>query len=334
MKRMKILTVFLSSALISTNIFCQNNAIFFGGTADGWNSKNFVQISSNIFKGGMADGWSTQNYIQSGGNIFRGGRGDGWEYKNYIQTSLGIFKGGVGDGWDYKNYVQTSLGIFKGGAGDGWDYKNYVQTSLGIFKGGIGDGWASDYKPQGPVPVNFVWFTANKLHEKQALLNWKTAQEINSAFFLVERSNDALIFNAIGSVQASGNSSVGIEYSFTDLQPASGLNYYRLKQVDLDGKFIYTPTRVIRFNEPDAGFVKYFPNPTRGMVYIELSGTMARESKLINISNAAGVVVDQVKLGAVSNNIISINLDKYARGIYFIQIKTPTANSTQRIILK
>ena len=313
MKRMKILTVFLSSALISTNIFCQNNAIFFGGTADGWNSKNFVQISSNIFKGGMADGWSTQNYIQSGGNIFRGGSGDGWEYKNYIQTSLGIFKGG---------------------AGDGWDYKNYVQTSPGIFKGGIGDGWASDYKPQGPVPVNFVWFTANKLHEKQALLNWKTAQEINSAFFLVERSNDALIFNAIGSVQAAGNSSLGIEYSFTDLQPASGLNYYRLKQVDLDGRFIYTPTRVIRFNEPDAGFVKYFPNPTRGMVYIELSGTMARESKLINISNAAGVVVDQVKLGAVSNNIISVNLDKYARGIYFIQIKTPTANSTQRIILK
>lgn len=334
MKKMKKILGFVCSVLFCTNVFCQNNAIFFGGTADGWNSKNLVQTSSNIFTGGIADGWSTKNYNQAGGNIFKGGVGDGWENKNYIQSSLGIFKGGVGDGWEYKSYIQTSLGIFKGGVGDGWDYKNYIQASLGIFKGGVGDGWASDYKPQGPVPVNFLWFTATKFNEKQALLNWKTAQEINSAYFQIERSNDALIFKSIGSVQAAGNSSVAVEYSFTDLQPANGLNYYRLKQVDLDGRFIYTPTRVIRFNEPDAGLVKYFPNPTRGLVYIELSNAMASESKIINISTAAGVVVNQVKLGAVSNNIISINLDKYARGIYFIQIKTPTANSTQRIILQ
>ncbi len=334
MKKMKKLLGFLCSMLFCINVFCQNNAIFFGGTADGWNSKNLVQASNNIFTGGIADGWSTQNYIQGGGNIFKGGTGDGWEYKNYIQSSLGIFKGSVGDGWDYKNYIQTSLSIFKGGVGDGWDYKNYIQTGFGIFKGGAGDGWASDYKPQGPLPVNLLWFTVTKFNGKQALLNWKTAQEINSAHFQIERSNDALIFNAIGSVQAAGNSSTGIVYNFTDQQPANGLNYYRLKQVDIDGKFVYTPTRVLRFNESDAGLVKYFPNPTNGLLYIELTGTMASESKLINISTVAGVVVEQIKLGAVTNNILSINLDKYARGIYFIQIKTPTANSTQRIILQ
>ena len=222
MNRMiKKISCWLLFSSVTTFATGQNNAIFKGGNADGWDSKNSVQASTNIYKGGNADGWGSLNFTQS---------------------TSGIFKGGIGDGWDSKNYIQANTIIFKGGNGDGWDSKNFIQSSLGIYKGGIGDGWASSYLPQGPLPVTFLSFNAKKLTETAAVLNWKTSQEQNSSYFQVERSNDALHYFNIGRVAASGNSTTAIDYYFTDTKPAAGINYYRLKQVDIDGKFEYSNT--------------------------------------------------------------------------------------------
>ncbi|MCY7292405.1 MAG: hypothetical protein LH615_09510, partial [Ferruginibacter sp.] len=226
--------------VLTSYTMAQNNAIFKGGTADGWVSQKYTQNSSNIFKGGIADGWVSLNYSQQTSNIFKGGTADGWDAKNYVQSSASIFKGGIGDGWDAKNYVQSSVGIFKGGIGDGWDTKNYVQSSAGIFKGGFGDGWASSYLPQGPLPVTFLYFTAQKQGNNAAVVQWRTGSETNTAYFDVERSADAVNFEFTGKVFASGNAS-GMSYSFTDYHPLKGINYYRLKQVDKNNRFVYTP---------------------------------------------------------------------------------------------
>lgn len=312
--------------------FAQNNAIFKGGNADGWNSLNYNQIGGNIFKGGVADGWNSLSYIQNGGNIFRGGIGDGWASRNYVQQSNNIFTGGIGDGWASRNYIQQSKNIFTGGIGDGWDTKNYIQSSFNIFLGGIGDGWASTYRPQGPLPVTFLSFTATR-QQSGVLVNWKTSQEINSDYFEVERSIDAVNFISIGRVKAAGFSNVALDYRFTDAQPEKGLNYYRLKQVDLDNRLVYTPARLVRFDGVETGSVKYFPNPTQGLLNIELTGDMVKEAKVINISNAAGIVVDQIKIGNNNNSIITLDMIRHPKGVYFIQIKSGTINSTQRIIL-
>lgn len=318
----------------SKNYQQNSNNIFKGGNADGWASLNYSQQTGNIFKGGVNDGWDSKNYIQSTTSIFKGGTGDGWDSKNYIQSTTNIFKGGNGDGWDSKNYVQLSTGIFKGGNGDGWDYKAYIQTSSGIYKGGIADGWASNYIPMSPIPVTFLYFNANKQGETSSLLNWKTSQEINSSFFDVERSIDAVNFVYIGRVNATGNSQIPVEYYFTDNHPAAGLNYYRLKQVDIDAHFIYTPTRLVRFGQAGTGLVKYYPNPTNGVLNIELTQQMVNEAKVVNITNLAGVVLNQFKLESSSNPILQVDLSRYPKGIYFIQVKTVSTNSTQRIILQ
>ena len=291
----------------------QNNAIFKGGNADGWNSLNYVQAGSNIFKGGIADGWSSLNYLQAGFNIF---------------------KGGAGNGWDSKNYVQSNVSIFSGGKADGWDSKNYVQSSVSIFSGGIGDGWASNYRPQGPLPVTLTYFTASKLNETASILKWQTAQEINNDYFEVQRSNDAISFLPIGKILATGNSAIAIQYSFTDYDPLPGTNYYRLKQVDRDGKFILTPARLVKFDMENATQVKYYPNPTNGLVNIALADGMRTQPKVINISNTLGVVVNQLRMEAGGPSIITIDLSHYAKGTYFIQVKTSTINSTERIILQ
>ena len=335
MKRMiqkaGILLPFILFAVLSKG---QNNPIFKGGNADGWMSVNKIQSSSNISVGGNADGWSALGYIQSSGNIFKGGTNDGWASQNYVQSTTNFFKGGTGDGWDSKNYLQSSLVIFHGGFADGWSSLNTVQSNLNVFLGGQGDGWASTYRPQGPLPVSLLYFTAVKNSATSSLLRWETTQEINTAYFDIESSSDAVSFRKIGTATAAGNSSVPVNYSFVDHNPLPGINYYRLKQTDFDGHFIYSPARSVRFDELDARTVKYYPNPNKGILNIELSSSNASEARVINVINASGAVVNQLKISGSAGSTMQLDLSHYAKGIYFIQLRTPTLNSTERVILE
>ncbi len=172
------------------------------------------------------------------------------------------------------------------------------------------------------------------MNEKAAILRWETSQEINSSHFEVQASIDAVSFSAIGRIAAAGNASIPTHYSFTDYNPKNGVNYYRLKQVDRDGQFTYSPARAVRFDLVENGMVKYYPNPTNGMLGVAMTGNMKIEAKVINVSNAAGIVVRQIRLGANSPDVIQLNMNGFAKGTYFIQVKSSTTNSTSRIVLQ
>ncbi len=89
------------------------------------------------------------------------------------------------------------------------------------------------------VPVLWSYVKA-QLINKQALLSWATAQEINAQKFEIEHSTDGRTFVKIGAVAAAENTNSGTNYSFTHLQPIIGINYYRIKQIDNDGGFTYS----------------------------------------------------------------------------------------------
>lgn len=312
----------------------QNNPIFQGGPGDGINKNSYSQPGNNIFMGGGGDGWNRVAYSQAGNNIFTGGIGDGWNSTTFIQAGNTIFNGGTGDGWNSTSFLQAGNAIFAGGTGDGWDKISFLQPGNNIFNGGEGDGWSSTYRPMGTIPVHFLYFNASKSGISSSLLNWKTASEINAAYYVIERSEDAVNFHSIGRVEATGNSSSAVEYFFTDNNPVTGYNYYRLRQVDRDGRYIFTPARLVQFDVTGSGMVTYYPNPTNGILHIELPEQIKKESKVINISNAAGVVINQIKLGETINQPISIDLGKYPKSVYFIQVKSASFNSTQRVILQ
>jgi len=61
---------------------------------------------------------------------------------------------------------------------------------------------------------------------------------------------------------------------------------------------------------------------------------MTKEDKVINISNAAGIVLNQFKLGTGTNQLLQVNLGRYPKGVYFVQVRTATVNSTQRVVLQ
>ncbi|MFC4261580.1 T9SS type A sorting domain-containing protein [Ferruginibacter yonginensis] len=230
--------------------------------------------------------------------------------------------------------LNSSKHHFFGGSGDGWGkFKNIANLNT-IYLGGNGDGWSSVVRPLGTLPVTLLYFTAIKQNKNNALLQWKTSQEINSAFFDVERSADAIIFNKIGTVAAAGNTTTPTAYSIIDYSPNKGSNYYRLKQVDVNGRISYSPTKVLLFDVDNIDFVKYYPNPTKDIVNISFTNAAANEALVINIINEMGVLVHQYKTTYNSNNTIQLNLSAFAKGVYFMQLKSATINSTKKIVLQ
>jgi hypothetical protein len=90
-----------------------------------------------------------------------------------------------------------------------------------------------------PLPITLVEFNASP-HQNNIMTNWTTSAEINNDYFTVERSQNGVEFIPIGRVEGAGNSDYEINYFLIDKEFESGINYYRLKQTDYDGKETYS----------------------------------------------------------------------------------------------
>jgi hypothetical protein len=124
-----------------------------------------------------------------------------------------------------------------------------------------------------PLPVALTQFTATAAGPTAVRLVWATATEKNSRAFEVERSVDGERFERLGTVADAGNSSAPRRYGFEDPHtpiPSDPhtLLYYRLKQVDLDGTFAYSPVRTVSFTHSAIPPFTLFPNPARDLVTV------------------------------------------------------------------
>ncbi len=101
------------------------------------------------------------------------------------------------------------------------------------------------------LPISILHFTAKAIDDEIRLL-WATATETNNAYFSLERSADGVQFDEIAQVPGAGNSAVTQQYAYTDRAPLSGANYYRLRQVDFDGAYSFSPVRRVVFGQTNA----------------------------------------------------------------------------------
>ncbi|MCB0705314.1 MAG: hypothetical protein KDC34_08395 [Saprospiraceae bacterium] len=139
------------------------------------------------------------------------------------------------------------------------EYIDAIQTvRFGSYGRGIWDFIISSQ----PVPVELVSFEARLTPEQSVILNWETANEVNSEAYVIERSMDGTSFDPLFSVDAIGQSSSEQNYEAIDRQPNTGINYYRLKAIDLDGSYSYSPVRSVELRPDEIGAV-LFPNPAR-----------------------------------------------------------------------
>ncbi len=116
-----------------------------------------------------------------------------------------------------------------------------------------------------PLPVDLVAFSAVNAGQ-QVLVSWQTATELNSAWFAVERSADGLEFAEIARVAAAGTTSEPRDYTHYDDSPLSGVSYYRLRQLDLDGTEDYSRTVAVQRASQDIAAGYLWPNPASDRV--------------------------------------------------------------------
>lgn len=120
------------------------------------------------------------------------------------------------------------------------------------------------------LPIELMYFNANELTNNSIELSWETATETNNDYFLLERSTDAISFNTVSKINGAGNSTSYIKYKFVDnYKTTNKVLYYRLSQVDYDGKKETFKLLAVSISDKQSGVLVY-PNPTNESITIEV----------------------------------------------------------------
>ena len=177
-----------------------------------------------------------------------------------------------------------------------------------------------------PLAVHYLDFQGQSINNQYIQLTWSTDTEQNNDHFEVERSSDLLHFQTVGNVKGAGNSNTRQNYSSQDNNPVEGINYYRLKQVDIDGNFNYSNTIMVRFGNHVEPLV--FPNPAS--TYITLLQGQEQISD-VAIFDATGKLVKHVGNPGTASYFV-ITLTDIAPGVYIIRMKAGLSTYQQKLI--
>jgi hypothetical protein len=170
-----------------------------------------------------------------------------------------------------------------------------------------------------PLPVELMSFSAN-CQKEGVQLNWQTASEFNASHFNVEKSKDGLHWDEIGQVNAAGNSNSLLSYFYIDRNEISGVNYYRLRQVDIDGtEKEFGPILTNCESESPKTWMSY-PNPSQnGFQVICDYDELVGEATLYLTDASGKLVANQAITMNDGMNLFVIN-QELTPGIYFLTI--------------
>lgn len=178
------------------------------------------------------------------------------------------------------------------------------------------------------LPVKWLSFTAKLKNKNTVLLNWSTASEINNSHFELERLDEN--WKMIGNVKGNGTTNTLSNYQFMDstFNNSNQFIYYRLKQIDYDGKFDYSIIKTVEINEVENNFVIY-PNPSNGIVNISSNQANA----IIKVFDVTGKLVYSQQNNGKQNNI-ELDLSALSNGVYLIQAHTENGNvSNNKVVI-
>ncbi|WP_185816931.1 choice-of-anchor D domain-containing protein [Hymenobacter metallilatus] len=171
-----------------------------------------------------------------------------------------------------------------------------------------------------PLPVTLVSFEAVAAYPAVRLA-WATASEQNNLGFEVQRSSNGIDFQTIGRVQGHGTTSQGRQYTFLDTSVPGGTLYYRLRQLDSNGKYSYSSVRVLSQQQ----VVSLFPNPARTTVTLQLP--LAQQASY-QILNGLGSVV----LQGVTHGTTQLPVAALPAGVYQVHVITAAGRSVQKFV--
>lgn len=174
-----------------------------------------------------------------------------------------------------------------------------------------------------PLPVELARFSARSNPQGNVLLEWRTASETNNAYFEVQRSQDGKEFLGIGQVKGSGTTVVAQNYTYTDSAAMSGILYYRLKQVDIDGTSSLSMVVQVQVKER-AQSLQVYPTSSRGQnIMVHLQQNHPAEAADVQIYTLEGKLVHKLENvqgnnGAFRTQIVPRQLN--GAGLYLVRV--------------
>lgn len=280
--------VFVSTETINSVSYFIYTFIFAGTGAinHSWTAGNEQQIFSIQFNG-CTSNCSPMNELLV--NLSNGGTNAN-AYWYFQANTLG----------DITNYAAPFYeNLQSGTATNGGSSDGSVLSAIGLA-------------PPVTLPIKLKSFNA-KAAGCTILTTWEIESEINGAYYGIERSENASIFFEVGRVNASSQNSLSKTYSFADYTAPNGTLYYRLKMINEDGTFTYSPVKEVNLN--CSGNVLIYPTLTKGLINVKLA--LGFENAKIRVINSVGEKV----AGDVTKNLFRyINLKGLASGTYMVQV--------------
>ena len=161
------------------------------------------------------------------------------------------------------------------------------------------------------VPLKLLSFSGVRTYNEN-VLNWETTNEINTKNFIVERAYLGTNFFEITNVLAKGNAANN--YRFIDNSAQSGVIYYRLKMVDVDGRFTYSNT--IKLDVEKGTLVQIFPNPVKDMLTVSVNSNLV--NKYAVLMNMQGT---RLQIVNINSQTFTLDLSNYSSGVYLLKVE-------------
>lgn len=320
----KIRTVVLASQLNRDSIIAAYRAMRFYASDD-WNAQVTFTVNGNY----MGSDFTTNNNSSIYVSVADPDAGDNVD-------SIIVYSGQPGSGIN-----ATMIASAKNSAVLNFTHTTSQTTQYYYFikiKQTDGDIiWTSPvwvYRSAIVLPVTISRFEGQR-NNKQIDLNWTTSQENNVDRFEVERSWDGINYDAIGTVASRFHTTnLPTDYLYSDLQPMNGMNFYRLKQIDADGKFSYSNIVAVKFDNPAVDIISIQPNPVKDILQV-VYNAIENTTVTCNIYNSDGRLVNSSIFTAVSgSNQLKINVANLAAGMYFVVLSRPNERITETKFVK
>lgn len=180
------------------------------------------------------------------------------------------------------------------------------------------------------LPVALINFNGT-LADNNGLLHWETVSEINSSHFELERSQDGENFAMLTHMEAKGNTSNTSVYDFIDYNIPSGRLYYRLKQVDMDGRFEYSNIIKLKLDSEKTVF-SILPNPATDLLVIQFQGLLDQHTYL-GLYDMEGRLVQQTQINQ-GQTMAYFDVETLYAGNYILKIVNHNRSESHKIIIQ
>lgn len=271
----------------------------------------------------------------------KGGKGGDWTNTSATNETSG---GGGGGGGGYI-CITNPTGLTQSvNGGNNGENKNAIISNFkpnGATKGAAGQlatNPPNPYSGSVSLPVELTSFTGKIINTK-AQLNWTTASEKNNNFFTISRSNDGVNYVQLAQVQGRGTSTIKMEYGYLDNTPVKGINYYRLKQTDMNGSsknFQPIAVEIGNMGKNNSSEIAAYPNPFKDLFTLKVYCKEEKGNAQLKLSDKQGRLVQfqEVKLVEGPNFFIFNALTAIPQGIYLLSVKQNDGSSSNLKVVK